>query len=291
VNVRFRSDTAVTRLSDSRWRAELPAHWSSLVGIHGGFAVAVAVRAVDEAVGDPARPVRTVSAQFLRALRPGPAEVGVTVERRGRSIVFASARVHQGHRTAVLVRTTGAGPPTAPSLGFDHHRRRPRPARPPRGLPPFDAGGLVRHFEQFDVLMDPDVVPFSGGGEARVAAWVRPLGGEPIDTAWLVAACDVLPPATFSRTTGPTRAATLDYTVHLPLADPAARVPAGDHVYLDCRAPLAADGMVVENGELWGPDGTVLAVSRQTRHADARIPTSAATPPAPPPAEATTAAG
>jgi hypothetical protein len=36
--------------------------------------------------------------------------------------------------------------------------------------------------------------------------------------------------------------------------------------------------MVVENGELWGPDGSVLAVSRQTRVADARVPASFAVP-------------
>jgi acyl-coenzyme A thioesterase PaaI-like protein len=272
VTVRFRSDTAVTRLSDSRWRAELADRWSSLVGIHGGYVAAIASRAIDEAVGDPAKPVRTLSAQYLRPLRPGPVEIGVTIERRGQSLTFASARVHQGHRTTVLVRTTSAGAPTNASLAYDDHRRRPRPARPPHGLGRFDTGGVVRHFEQVDLVLDPDVTPFAGTGDARVAAWLRPLDEEPVDTAWLVAACDILPPAPFSRTTGPTRAATLDYTVHLPVADPSSRVPGGAHVYLDCRSPLAADGMVVENGELWGPDGSVLAVSRQTRTADARVP-------------------
>jgi acyl-CoA thioesterase len=102
-----------------------------------------------------------------------------------------------------------------------------------------------------------------------------------VDVPWLVAACDVLPPALFSRTTGPTRAATLDYSVHLPLADPSAHVPPGGHVYLDCRSPLAADGLAVEDGTLWGPDGRVLAFSHQTRLADARIPAAYAPDPAP----------
>lgn len=276
MSARFRSDTAVTRLSDSRWRAELAGRWTSLVGIHGGYVAAIAARAIDEAVGDPQRPIRTLTAQFLRSPRPGPVEVGVTIERRGHAIVFASARVHQGHRTMVLVRSTSAGPGSAAGVAYDDHCSRPRPARPPVNAPRFDAGGLVRHFGQVEVTMDPDVVPYSGKGEAWLAAWLRPLDAEPVDTAWLVAACDVLPPALFSRTTGPTRAATLDYTVHLPVADPAARVPPGDHVYLDCRSPIAADGMLVENGVLWGPDGSVLAVSRQTRLADARVPSSLA---------------
>jgi len=172
----------------------------------------------------------------------------------------------------VLVRTTSAG--AAAGLVYDDHRPRPRPAAPPAGAERFDTEGLVRHFDEVEVIMDPDVVPFSGAGQAWLAAWLRPLDGGPVDAAWLVMASDVLPPASFARTAGPTRAATLDYTVHLPVADPAAHVGPGDHVFLDCRSPLAADGMAVEDGVLWGPDGTVLAVSRQTRLADERVPRS-----------------
>lgn len=268
----FRRDTAVERVSDSRWRADLSERWMSLVGMHGGYTAAIAARAIGEAVGDGARPLRTLSAQFLRSPRPGPVEIGVTVERRGSSLVFASARVHQGHRTMVLVRSTSAGRGNGNGLTYDDSRPRPRPAAPPEGAERFDTGGLVRHFEQLDAVMDPDVVPYSGQGEAWLAAWMRPLDGEAPDTPWLIAACDALPPAVFSRTTGPTRAATLDYTVHLSVADPGAHIGPDQYVYLDCHSPIAADGLAVENGTLWGPTGAVLAVSRQTRLADARVP-------------------
>ena len=100
-----------------------------------------------------------------------------------------------------------------------------------------------------------------------VAAWLRPLDGEPIDAAWLVAMCDMLPPAVFSRTSGPVKAATIEYVVHLATGEPA--LPAGDHVYLSCRSPLSSDGFAVEDATMWGPDGRVLAVARQTRLAGA----------------------
>jgi acyl-CoA thioesterase len=268
----FAGDTAVVRVAEGRWRGELSERWASLVGIHGGYVTAVAARAIAAAVDDAGRPLRTLSAQFLRSPRPGPVDVDVVVERRGRTLVFTSARVHQADRTLVLVRATSAGP--AAGLVYDDHRPRPRPAAPPAGSERFGTERLVRHFDQVEVVMDPDVAPFSGAGPAWLAAWLRPLGGEPVDTAWLVMACDVLPPASFARTPGPTRAATLDYTVHLPVADPAAHVAPGEHVFLDCRSPLAADGLAVEDGVLWGPDGAVLAVSRQTRLADERVPRS-----------------
>jgi acyl-CoA thioesterase len=276
---RFAADTAVVRLGEDRWRADLSERWSSLVGIHGGYTAAVAARAIAEAIDDPDRPLRTLSAQFLRSPRPGPAEVEVEIERRGRSMVFASARVSQDDRTLVLVRTNSAG--VEPGQVYDDHRARPRPAAPPEGAPRFGpptAG--VRHFDETEVVLDPDVVAFSGQGQAWIAAWLRPLDDASIDAAWLVTACDVLPPASFSRTSGPTRAATLDYTIHVVAADPAAHVSSGEHVYLDCRSPLAADGLAVEDGVLWAPDGTVLAVSRQTRLADDRVPRSFEVPPA-----------
>ncbi|HEV7762521.1 MAG TPA: acyl-CoA thioesterase domain-containing protein, partial [Acidimicrobiales bacterium] len=102
----FAADTAVMRVGEGRWRGELSERWASLVGIHGGYVTAVAARAIAEAVADPDRPLRTLSAQFLRSPRPGPVEVDVTVERRGRTLVFASARVHQDDRSLVLVRST-----------------------------------------------------------------------------------------------------------------------------------------------------------------------------------------
>jgi hypothetical protein len=135
-------------------------------------------------------------------------------------------------------RSTGSGHHPWPGLTYDEYVR-PRDADPgdaPRFGPPGGAG----HFQNADVRLDPDVIPFGGGDEALVAAWLRPLAGEPIDAAWLVAMCDVLPPAVFSRTTGPVKAATLEYLVHLATGEPA--VAAGDHVYLSCdhRCPVTA---------------------------------------------------
>lgn len=144
----FAADTAVVRTSGERWHAELSEGWSSLVGIHGGFVVAVAARAVGEAVDDPDKPLRTLSAQFLRSPRPGRVDIDVEVERRGRALVFASARVRQRERTVLLVRTTSGGPGGASSLAYDHHRPPLRPPSPPAGSPRFTTPGITRHMEQ-----------------------------------------------------------------------------------------------------------------------------------------------
>jgi acyl-CoA thioesterase len=271
----FAADTAIEALGGGRWRAQLDDRWQSLIALHGGYATAIAVRALLAELEPTGQALRNVTTRFVRSPQAGPAEVAVELDRQGRTVSFASARLVQDGRTVLLVAATFATPTTG-GLRWDEHRRPRRTGPAPVDLPRFAGVGKVNHFHQVDVRLDPDVVPFSGRGSAWIGAWMRPLDGEPVDVPWLVAAGDVLPPASFSRTSGPTRAASIDYTIYFATADPAARVPVGADLYVETHAMLAADGMVVEDGVLWAPDGSVLAVSRQTRLGGDEVPRSMA---------------
>lgn len=255
----FAADTAVERIGERCFAAELHDRWSSLIGIHGGYSAAIVVRAIETAVGDPARALRTVAVQFAAVPDPGPVEVEVTVERSGRSMTTTSARLFQAGRLLQVAHAVSS--PPWPGLAYDDHvrRRDADPGDTPIFVPPVG----IAHFQNAEVRLDPDVVPFGGGDEAWVAAWLRPVSGEAIDAAWLVAMCDMLPPAVFSRTTGPVKAATIEYVVHMATGEP--RLGADEHVYLACRSPLSSEGFAVEDATMWGPDGQVLAVARQTR--------------------------
>jgi acyl-CoA thioesterase len=261
--VSFSEDTAVTRVDGGSFAAELHERWSSLVGIHGGYTAAIVVNAITAAVDDPSRALRSFSTQFASVPRPGPVDVEVTVERTGKSMTTTSARLLQEGK--VLQVAHAASSTTRPGLAYDDYVR-PRDADP-GDTPRFSSSGGVRHFQNADVRLDPDLVLFGGSTEARVAAWLRPLEGEPISTAWLVTMCDLLPPAVFSRTSGPVAAATIEYVVHLATDQPS--VPPGEYVYLSCRSPLSNEGFAVEDATMWAPDGRVLAVARQTRLAGA----------------------
>jgi len=207
----FSADTAVVRLGPGCFTAELSDRWSSLVGIHGGYSAAIVVNAMTAAVDDSTRALRSFAAQFAAAPRPGPVDIEVTVERAGRSTTTTSARLLQEGRVLQVAHAVSSTP--WPGLSYDEYVR-PKDADPsdtPRFAPPGGPG----HFQNADVRLDPDIIPFGGGDEALVAAWLRPHDGEPIDAAWLVAMCDMLPPAVFSRTNRPVKAATLKYVVHL----------------------------------------------------------------------------
>jgi len=261
--VSFASDTAVARVGPGSFTAELHERWSSLVGIHGGYTAAIVANAIAAAVDDPSRALRSFATQFAAVPRPGPVNIEVTVERAGRSMTTTSARMVQDG--TVLQVAHAASSTSRPGISYDDYCR-PR-GSDPGDAPLFTSSGGVGHFENLEVRFDPDVVMFGGGDEAAVAAWLRPPEGEPIDAAWVVAMCDILPPAVFTRTTGPAKAATIEYVVHLATGAPA--VTNGERVYLSCRSPLSQEGFAVEDATMWGPDGRVLAVARQTRLAGA----------------------
>jgi acyl-CoA thioesterase len=261
--VSFAADTAVCVVGPGRFTAELHERWSSLVGIHGGYTAAIVVNAITAAVDDPRRTLRSFATQFAAVPHPGPVDIEVSVERAGRSMTTTSARLLQEGQ--VLQVAHAASSPSRPGISYDDLVR-PRDADP-GPIPRFASSGEVVHFQNADVRLDPDVVLFGDGEKARVAAWLRPLDGEMIDAAWLVAMCDILPPAVFSRTSGPVKAATIEYVVHLATGQPS--VPQDEYVYLSCRSPLSTEGFAVEDATMWAPDGTVLALARQTRLAGA----------------------
>jgi acyl-CoA thioesterase len=261
--VSFAADTAVFADGPGRFTAELHERWSSLVGIHGGYTAAIVANAIAAAVDDPSRALRSFATQFVAVPRPGPVDIEVTVERTGKSMTATSARLLQEGRVLQVAHASSSTP--RPGLAYDDHVR-PRDVGP-GDTPRFASSGGVGHFQNAEVRLDPDRVLFGGAAEAWVAAWLRPLQGEPIDAAWLVAMCDLLPPAVFSRTTSPVKAATIEYVVHLATDDPS--VPPDEYVYLSCHSPLSDEGFAVEDATMWAPDGRVLAVARQTRLAGA----------------------
>ncbi|MDP9464019.1 MAG: thioesterase family protein [Actinomycetota bacterium] len=71
-----------------RFSVYLDPAWSSLVGVHGGYLAALAIKAAQVVVGD--RPIRTVTTSFLRPAHAGRAERWNLCARVGRSAISRS---------------------------------------------------------------------------------------------------------------------------------------------------------------------------------------------------------
>jgi acyl-CoA thioesterase len=255
---RFASDTAVEPLGGGRHRAVIDRAWWIERGPNGGYLAAIVLRAVLAEVADPKRRPRSMTLHYLRPPVEGPCEVDVTVERSGRGLTTASARLRQDGRDCVLALVAlgvdrpgptlrEAGPPAAP--GPDDVEV---PVRPP-GAPdiPF------RH--RFDLRPAIGSLPFTQGPEALTGGWIRTADDDVVDDVLVAALTDSWPPAVFARLDGPMGVPTVELTVHFRNAPPAEP----GWCLVRFRTREASEGYLDESGEVWSADGTLLAESRQ----------------------------
>jgi acyl-CoA thioesterase len=244
------ADTALVPLTPTRWRGEISDRWWVVRGPFGGYVAAFLVRAMVAAVDDPARRPRSLTVHYIEAPEAGPVEVTATVERAGRSSTSVSLRLEQGGR------------PVALALGSCAAWRDGEPewADPAPDAPPPEqcerlqrADPMAGFLERFEIRA---AAPLTG--EARNLAWLRLDPPAPLDHLALTAMSDGWMPAAFSKLGRPFGAPTVDLTIHF-----RAPVLSGEWVLADYRSRFSAGGTWEEDGELWAPDGTLLAQSRQ----------------------------
>jgi acyl-CoA thioesterase len=235
---------------------ELDAGWSSLVGVHGGYMCALAVRGAEAVVGD--RVVRTVTTSFLRTGAVGPAQLSVRESRRGRTMSTVVADLIQDDRVLLTSRITAL----VPRAGVEWSTSTPLDLPPVERCVPMDAG-RVSHFDRVDGLLDPASLPFSGGDRAMVRGYVRPLEDRRVDSAWLAMASDWFPPPAFVRLEPPTGGVSIDLTTHV--HQPELLLSDEEWLRASFEIRTSANGLAVEHGVITTGDGTPVAESFQTR--------------------------
>jgi acyl-CoA thioesterase len=261
----FIDETRLTAVGATTFSASLAPAWRSMLDIHGGYVAAVAARAIELAVDDPLRALRSFTAQFIRPAHAGPVTIDVHFSKTGRSASFVTAHVTQDERpvvTATAIAATRRG-------GLEFAEIVP----PANALvaPSADAERFVgpdpdSHFAQLDLRLAPGLTMFGAHGRAYVAGWIRPLDrDESITVPWIVCASDFMPPSMVFRTERPVQAATIDMAVQLTTSDLAEAVGPGGHVYAELNCAISAEGFSVEDGAFWSGSGQLLATARQVR--------------------------
>ena len=137
----FERDTAVHPRGDGSFDCRLAEDWWVVAGPNGGYIAAILSRALLAAGGGDSRPLRSLTVHYLRAPSAGSARVEVDVERRGRTVSFASARLIQDERPCALALAVladgreglqlehAAPPEVAPPEEIDAVSDRPDPPR------------------------------------------------------------------------------------------------------------------------------------------------------------------
>jgi acyl-CoA thioesterase len=256
----FDEDTALLPAGDGGWNGEIATGWDTPRGPLGGYVMAILIRGLELAVADPERTARSVTAHFLRSPEAGPVTVSASVERAGRSLSTVSGRLEQDGKLIALALAAYSKPWPSPVLEGsqmpeveppDDERRAPDSRFPRDNQPPFMGRLAMQH------RLGPP--PFSSADEAVVGGWLGLLEERPLDAMAISVLADAWFPAPWPRLTQLAPAPTIDLTIHFRVP-----LPLPDSLVLGrFTSALTRDGFFDEDGELWLPDGTLIAQSRQ----------------------------
>ncbi len=256
----FDHDTRIEKIVEGRFRAEISERWWVGRGPNGGFVAALFMRAAEATVGSERAP-RSLTIHFPRAPKAGSAELTVTVEREGGRATFLTARLEQAGEVQATAQAVLSD--NWEAEGFSELEM---PTVDPAGElydpEPTEADGMPAMMQNYSVRPALGGAAFSGG-EPRTGVWIRAREPRLLDPPLAAAILDAWFPAPFVRLPRPALAPTIDYTVHFrtPLPPPGAD-PADAYLAV-FSSGLARHGFFEEDGELWSPDGVLLAHSRQ----------------------------
>jgi acyl-CoA thioesterase len=256
-------DVTSPRPAGDRYQLDVAEGWLQGRGAFGGLVFGSLIRAIESKLGDPARQLRSLTAEVPGPVERGTVEIAVEALRHGKNMSTMRAALSQhgevrGHAVAILASNrpsaaaTSWNEMTPPELP-DWASIEPAPLVRGGGWPEF-----TQHFEYRLVEGMP-----LGGKAARALGWIRPRDpGAPRDAAYIAAMIDAWWPAALARFTAWRPMATIAFTLHI----------AGGVDGLDPEAPLAyratapvcGDGYFLETRELWGGDGRLVAVNQQT---------------------------
>ncbi len=258
----FDDAVAVAATGDGAFSAVCDPAWDAPRGPNGGYLAAIVLRAMAAQLNDPARPARSITLHYLRPPAAGPLRIDVVVERTGRTLSTLSARLTQEDRLCVIAVGAFAGAfPEADGARFSAPMPDVPPASAVEVLPAHEAAPPIRHRFVMRHAVGPE--PFSGGAEALTGGWISLHEPQPLDAATLAFYADAWLPPVFSRLAVPLAAPTIDLTIHFRDPSAAARVAPDEPILGVFRSDYAADGLAESDGELWSPDGVLLAHSRQ----------------------------
>lgn len=248
---RFGEATAVRRVADGRYAAELDGGFGFAEALNGGYLMAVLARATIDASAHE-HPIAT-SATFLRVAKAGPAQVRVEPRKTGRTTEVARVTLVQDDRPIVdALITTGTLGDAEPVYAKECPEL-PPPEECLASTPDQPFTGLV------DLRYDRATMGWLDGRPTGVPEMRAYFGlREPYepDGILLALAVDVLPPVALN-TGAYGWSPTVELTWHM------RGVPAPGPLALHGRGQLVSDGWFDEELEVWDSAGRLVAQSRQ----------------------------
>jgi acyl-CoA thioesterase len=254
----FDESLALTAAGPGRWAGIASPRYEAVIGVFGGWTVALLLKAVlaePEASGSPV----SITVNFIAALPPG-AEIIIDVTRLGATRSLAHWRCD--------LRLAGQDAMSATAIVIMANRRasdsRTEPKMPE--VPPPEA--LQGYFPPFAKnppmeSRSPMPPPPFNKPDSRTLSWERDASGRAIDVLTLALLSDLGAPRVYLVSPGPRPSATLTLSVTF-LAGPEELAACGDDFILaDMIATRIEQSTVGSRKDMWSRAGTLLATSEQ----------------------------
>jgi hypothetical protein len=261
----FDDHVRVEAAGPGEWKADLSRGWVVGGGVNGGYLLAVLGNALAQELPGKPDPL-SMSAYYLSASEPGPANVRTRVLRDGGTVGTVAAELVQGEQTRISALASYAD---LGALGGDVRTTAEQPQMPPpdecvpSSMAPPEVLAAATMLERFDMRFDPACVGWAVGepsGHGVLQAWFRLADGREPDPVSLLMVVDALPPVTFDLGLFGW-APTLELTAHV-----RAR-PAPGWLKVRHATRNLAGGLFEEDCEVWDSAGRLVAQSRQLARA------------------------
>lgn len=260
----FDRDVAVVETGEATYAARLTRGWTFHGVVHGGFLLAIVGNALRQHLPAKPDPI-TMSASFVSASVPGPAEIRVDVRSDRGSLAVATAELWQGdelrltslahygdldraHANDDRVRITLEEPDLPP--------REKCWTRPDATDPDKRRNTIVGRAEAY---AHPDQVGWASGvpnGNGVISSWYRLADGRQPDAISLLHVVDAMPPTCWDFGM-PGWAPTVELTAHV-----RAKPANGWLKVTQCSRNLSG-GMFEQDCEVWDSAGVPVAQARQ----------------------------
>lgn len=259
----FDRDIALTHISGDHYQVDISDTWNVTIGPNGGYVAAIILNGMKASLGDVQ--TRSVAFHYLSASIPGPADLYVNVEKKGRSLSTCTARLLQGDRTVAMSIATFAS-----AREFYSFRDFDMPEVPdPDDIAPTlrmnsNLVGHVPFRDHFDQRLAIGPIPPATSEEGRVGGWTRFKENRVYDDLAIVAISDSwFPGLNVKDTPVPMHAPTVDHSVHFLTSVPLESIKINDFLLVEFTTHVAQEGYLIENGNIWSANGVLIAQSRQ----------------------------
>jgi len=247
-------DTRLTLLAPGRWRGEITDRWS-VRAPNGGYVATYLTRALMEAA--PAPDPIALNVHYVAPAQPGDAIFEVDVLRAGRSHATLAARLFQADELVAVALATFGRRRTGREVFNTPMPEVPPPDECAPRAPRLVSGMSIG--DRFDNRLPPGGHPEvggAGGGTMTAGGWKRMLDRD-VDDLAVPLFMDSWPPSVWGASGSGGYLPTVEMTFHW------RATPTRPWHLVWFATSDVRDGYFVENGWMWGDDGTLVAQSRQ----------------------------